>query len=85
MIRKGNTCAEAARSRFGTEWEDFHGIAACDDYEGVWLASYYMCERCADLYFSFQELGFECVTPDENMLELAKEYHAIYVSRRIEG
>lgn len=42
------------------------------------LASRYLCERCADLYFSFVELGFDCVGPDENMIELAKEYAATY-------
>lgn len=43
------------------------------------LASMYLCERCADLYFSFVELGFECVGPWENMLELAHEYAEEYV------
>lgn len=38
------------------------------------LAPMYLCERCADLYFSFCDLGYGCVSPDENMLELAKEY-----------
>lgn len=38
------------------------------------LATQYICETCADLYFSLYELGFECVTPDENMRELVREY-----------
>ena len=42
------------------------------------LASKYLCERCSDLYFSFQDLGFVAVCPTENMLELAKEYFEIY-------
>lgn len=39
----------------------------------VHLAPWYLCERCADLYFSLEELGF-CVAPYEKMLELVKEY-----------
>lgn len=37
------------------------------------LSPMYFCERCSDLYFSFSELGYTCISPDENMLELAKE------------
>lgn len=44
-----------------------------DDAE-VPIADKWLCERCADLYFSFVELGYECVHPGENMVELVKEY-----------
>jgi len=40
----------------------------------ITLAPKYLCERCSDLYFSLDELGFECVDPNENMLELVKQY-----------
>jgi len=33
----------------------------------------FLCEECADLYFSLSELGF-CVMPYENQKELVKEY-----------
>jgi hypothetical protein len=76
LIPVGSTVAEFSRSRppncvyeemrFGTDWE------------AVPLASYYLCERCADLYFSFKELGFECIAPDEHMRELAREYADTY-------
>lgn len=61
-----------------TEFERFR-IASCDIEEDIYgtcgeieLASYYLCETCADLWFSLYELGFKCVSPDENMRELAK-------------
>ena len=44
------------------------------DGEMVPIADKRLCERCADLYFSFAELGYECISPTENMVELAKEY-----------
>ncbi len=45
-----------------------------DDTEAVKMAPKWLCERCSDLYFSLYELGFECISPDENMVELVKEY-----------
>ena len=42
------------------------------------LAPKYLCEECADLYFSLFELGFECIGPGENMRELVAEYAAEY-------
>ncbi|MBK5970462.1 MULTISPECIES: hypothetical protein [Thiorhodovibrio] len=38
------------------------------------LADQFLCETCADLFFSLFELGFECVMPNENMRELVREY-----------
>lgn len=51
----------------------------------VWLAPRYLCEHCADLYFSFVDLGFTCIAPDENMLELAKEYAVTYQTNKARG
>jgi len=42
------------------------------------IADKYLCESCAGIYFSLRELGFECVAPDENMRELAKEHRDTY-------
>jgi hypothetical protein len=36
-------------------------------------ASAYLCERCADLYFSLEELGY-CVPPYEDQRELVRDY-----------
>lgn len=42
------------------------------------MAPKYLCEECADIYFSLFELGFECVSPEENMRELLEEYKELY-------
>jgi len=44
----------------------------------IYLADVYLCETCADLFFSLQDLGFSCVLPDEDMRELVKEYAETY-------
>ena len=46
-------------------------------HDEVPIANKRFCERCGDLYFSLYELGFECVSPDDNMLELVKEYREL--------
>lgn len=40
----------------------------------VYLADWWMCERCGDLYFSLEELGYCVAIGDQSMLELVAEY-----------
>jgi hypothetical protein len=71
FINGGSACTEFKRYRFArTDIEEKIYGEGCE----IWLASVWLCERCSDLYFSFEELGYECVGPWENMVELAKEY-----------
>lgn len=75
LIDHGATVAEFHRSRFanGDYEESRFGEG---DPEAVTLASVYLCERCADLYFSLDDLGF-CVSPYEDQRELVREYAAM--------
>ena len=70
-IRVGATCAEVRRGKVPeTEIEvRIYG----DDDATVPLASRYLCESCADLAFSLEELGY-CSQPFEDQRELVKEY-----------
>ena len=70
-IKGGAVCTEFERYRFYKT--DVENKIFGDDGE-IWLASMWLCERCSDLYFSFAEVGYDCVGPWENMLELAQEY-----------
>ena len=51
------------------------------DTEAISLASYWLCEECADLWFSLDELGFHCISPNENMREIVKEYAENWVRK----
>ncbi len=75
LISVGAVVAEFSVTRATKTWveEEIYG----EDGE-IEIASKYLCEKCADLYFSFQDLGFSCVSPDENMVDLAKQYHRDY-------
>ena len=71
LIDAGAVVAEFTRSRYARTYveEEIYG-----DGPTVPMATQYLCEECADLYFSLVELGFTCVMPDENMRELVREY-----------
>lgn len=75
QIQPGAMVAKFDRSRAART--DIEERICGDGYDAIPLAAKYLCERCADLYFSLTELGFECVGPDESMLDLVKEYSAI--------
>ena len=83
-ISYNDTVAEVCRTRPPTEWEINNIIGWGDENDPEYknLASVWMCERCADLFFSFDDLGFECVSPYENMIKLAKEYYEVYQSKK---
>lgn len=40
----------------------------------IFLADWFFCETCTDLYFSLEELGYCISLGDDNMKELIKEY-----------
>ena len=73
LIERGALCLKFRSWRSpGSDIEErIHG-------DEVPMASKYLCERCADLYFSLSELGFDCVSPNESMMELVREYAEFY-------
>ncbi len=42
------------------------------------IAPLFMCERCSDLFWSLSDLGFECISPSEDMRQLVREYAEEY-------
>lgn len=80
LIAIGATVAKFLRSR--PPHDDIEQKIHGDDWDAVPLKPYYLCERCADLYFSLVELGYECVSPDDNMLDLVAEYAELHGSQR---
>ena len=75
-IAVGDLCAEFPRHREARHEVEI-AIYGEGDIESIWLASYWLCETCADLWFSLDELGFKCVAPDEHMPTLVQEYAAM--------
>jgi hypothetical protein len=52
-----------------------------DGEEGVPKAPKYLCERCSDIYFNLEALGF-CVGPYEDLRETLKDYQHEYGEKR---
>lgn len=65
----------AAFMRFKVPDCDYEVSRFGDDGE-VPRSPYRLCETCADIWFSLDELGF-CSHPTDNQFENAKEAHAI--------
>lgn len=78
IIEKGQVCLEFPRLRYPTEYELDKRIHTSEDTE-IFLASYFLCESCGDQYYNLTAAGF-CVRPDENIIELLKEYKQEYVT-----
>ena len=73
VIEPGSVVAKFRRSRDARSDVEI-SIYGEGDPDSINLADWYLCEECADLYFSLHELGYECVSADENMRELVREY-----------
>ena len=69
-IAVGDLCCEVSRCKV-PEYDVERSIWG-DDGE-VPMAPMFLCERCADLYFSLEELGF-CVNPWQDQRELVADY-----------
>jgi len=76
LIEKGQTCLEFKRLRYPTEFE-LEKLRMSEDDE-IFLPSYFMCESCGDQFFNLTALGF-CPAITDNMFDLLKEYHEIYL------
>lgn len=73
LIDKESVVAKFIRSRMPQDdiEERIHGDEVC-------ISDWYMCEQCADIFFSLDELGFCIMLGEESMRELAKEYAENY-------
>ena len=74
LISPGDTCATANRWRFPVSDVEAN-IHGGEDAE-IPLAPDYLCEECADIFNSLDELGY-CVMPYENMHDILEEYHEL--------
>ena len=75
-----DTAAEALQCRSceqsiptGATIATFELVTYDDNGEEQYGEDEHMCEVCADLYFSLEELGF-CITLGDDMRELVEEY-----------
>ncbi len=77
-ITPGETVAAFHRYKV-PEYQIEIDIYGDDGFEGPPRATWYHCERCADLFFSLIDLGF-CIHIKDEMRALVREYAATYGS-----
>jgi len=57
----------------------FHGHYDLESSFGneptIRCASNFQCERCGEIWLNLTALGYECLSPGENMEQALKEYH----------
>ena len=68
-----------ARIHAGAMIATFELVTYDDNGEEQYGETEHMCEVCADLYFSLEELGF-CIYLGDDMRELVEEYAEIVVA-----
>lgn len=68
-----------SRIRYGMSVED----ALCEEAT-IECAPHYHCERCGEIFLNLLYLGFECLSPSENMPDMLKEYQSTYDPPKLE-
>ncbi|MEJ2043670.1 MAG: hypothetical protein P8X74_03765 [Reinekea sp.] len=57
---------------------------AMEHEASIRIADHHQCEKCGEIWLNLQEVGFECLSPAENMQEMLKEYQREYAPAKLE-
>jgi len=49
----------------------------CFEEPPIKIAYHYHCEKCAEIWLNLTYIGYECLSPNENMKESLKEYQEL--------
>ncbi len=60
----------------GVDWEDF-------EEPNIKVADHFHCEKCGEIYLNLQSVGFECISPSENMPEMLRQYQHDYAPPKL--
>lgn len=77
LIKVGELCLVHTRSRYAYN-EIEARIVGSNPENGepkIPIADHHQCERCGEIWLNLQAVGYECLSPMENMEEALKEYH----------
>jgi hypothetical protein len=81
LINWNDLCLKFERSRHpytevearihGVDWEEFEEPV-------IGIPPVYTCEKCGEIYLNLTSVGFECLSPNENMPKMLKQYQRDY-------
>lgn len=83
LIDIGALCIRHQRHRYPYDEIESQIKCGCDieqafqDEPTIKIADHYQCERCGEIWLNLQALGYECLSPSENMEESLAEYHEL--------
>ena len=81
LINIGALCIRHRRHRYPYDEIESRIKCGCDlddvfcDPPTISIANHHQCERCGEIWLNLQSLGFECLSPNENMADALAEYH----------
>ena len=87
LISYGDTCVRFGRYRYPYSTVEAK-IEHDDEFfemnypPEIKMADHFQCESCGEIYLNLTELGFDCISPAENMPELLEEYKAEYLPHK---
>jgi len=83
LINIGSLCNIYPRARYPHNEIESRITNGCDlegslcDEATIPMANHYHCKGCAEIWLNLTDIGYECLWPNENMMESLKEYHQI--------
>lgn len=81
LIDLGALCLRHRRHRYPYDEIESRIKRGCDletamnDEPTIRMSDHYHCERCGEIWLNLQALGYECLSPNEDMEESLAEYH----------
>jgi len=86
MISFGDICVEFPRARYpyneiesriaGVDWD-------CMEEATIKISPVYQCEKCGEIYLNLNSVGFECISPCEDMAQLLRDYQIEYAPPKL--
>jgi len=83
LINIGATCIKYPRYRYPHNDVESRITMGCDlddslqDEPCIQIAAHYHCEKCAEIFLNLTDIGYNCLSPNEDMRESLKEYHKL--------
>lgn len=80
LISLGDLCVKYLRHRYPYSEIEARIVGAdpdCNEEPPIRIADHYHCEQCAEIWLNLTDIGYECLSPNEDMAQSLKEYHEI--------
>ncbi len=78
LIGIGDLCTRYPRYRYPyseTEARIINADPDLDEEPPIKIADHYHCEECGEIWLNLTDIGYDCLSPSENMKDSLKEYH----------